>query len=263
MRVVRNIGHVKRRRRLGRWTALVGFLMLASTFFMVFFPKQIVFAYGLLLIGFVSFNFGMQQLGKWSNTPRHPRNDLAIDERLNALSDKYVLLHYIRLGKLVVEHVLIYPGGLLVMTARDVPGTVIGRKNRWRRSGLGIMRMFGMSGPQLGNPVYETEQSITAIESTLRDAQLEYDVYGVLLFTAPTVQLDVEDTDFDAITLTELESFVRYLEVDPAFKTTERDRLVEILGQGEEIERTERTTTKRPVRVKRRSAPSKAASTKP
>lgn len=237
--------------------------MLASTFFMVFFPKQIVFAYGLLLIGFVSFNFGMQQLGKWSNTPRHPRNDLAIDERLNALSDKYVLLHYIRLGKLVVEHVLIYPGGLLVMTARDVPGAVIGRKNRWRRSGLGVMRMFGMSGPQLGNPVYETEQSIAAIESTLRDAQLEYDVYGVLLFTAPTVQLDVEDTDFDAITLTELESFVRYLEVDPAFKTTERDRLVEILGQGEEIERTERTTTKRPVRVKRRSAPSKAASTKP
>jgi hypothetical protein len=263
MRVVRNIGHVKRRRRLGRWTALVGFLMLGSTFFMVFFPGQIIFAYGLLLVGFISFNFGMQQLGKWSNTPRHPRNDVAIDERLSVLSDKYVMLHYPRFGKVVVEHLLVYPGGLLVLTARDVPGTVIGRKKGWRRSGLGVMRMFGMSGPQLGNPVYETEQSIAAVEARLKEAQLEYDVYGVILFTAPNVELDVEETDFDAITLLELESFVRHLEIDPAFKTTERDRLVEILGQGEEIERTERTSTRRPVRVKRRTAPSKAASTKP
>lgn len=257
MRVVRNIGHVKRRRRLGRWTALIGFLMLASTFLMVFFPGQIVFAYGLLLIGFVSFNFGMQQLGKWSNTPRHPRNDLAIDERLNALSDKYVMLHYIRLGKTVIEHLLIYPGGLLVLTARDVPGTVVGRKNRWSRKGLGVMRMFGMSGPQLGNPVFETEKSITEIEAKLREEQLEYDVFGVILFTAPTVELDVEETDFDAITLTELEPFVRHLEIDPAFKTNDRDRLVEILGHGEELERTERTSTRRPVRVKRRTVSSK------
>jgi hypothetical protein len=263
MQVVRNIGHVKRRRRLGRWAALVGFLMLASTFFAVFLQEYIVFAYGLLLVGFVSFNFGMQQLGKWSNTPRHPRNDLAIDEQLNALSDKYVLLHYIRLGKTVIEHALVYPGGVLVMTARDVPGTVIARKNRWRRSGLGVMRMFGMSGPQLGNPVYETEQSVTTIEKALRDAQLEYDVFGVILFTAPTVELDVEDTDYDAITLSELEGFVRHLEVDPAFKTAERDRLVEILGQGEELERTERTSTRRPVRVKRRTASSKTVSSKP
>lgn len=257
MRVVRNIGHVKRRRRLGRWAALLGFLMLASTFFMVFFPRQIIFAYGLLLVGFVAFNFGMQQLGKWSNTSRHVRNDLAIDERLGGLSDKYVLMHYMRLGKTVVEHLLIYPGGLLVLTARDVPGTVIGRKNRWRRSGLGMMRMFGMSGPQLGNPVYETEQSIASIENRLRDEQLEYDVYGVILFTAPTVELDVEETDFDAITLIELEGFVRHLEIDPAFKTTERDRLVEVLSHGEELERTERTSTRRPVRVKRRAVSSK------
>lgn len=257
MRVVRNIGHVKRRRLIGRWAAVVGFLLLASTFLMIFFPRQIVFAYGLLLIGFVAFNFGMQQLGKWSNTERHPRNDIAIDERLANFSDKYVLLHYMRLGKTVVEHLLIYPGGLLVLTARDVPGTVIGRKNRWRRRGLGMMRMFGMSGPQLGNPVYETEQSIAAVESRLRDEQLEYDVYGVILFTAPTVELDVEDTDFDAITLTELDGFVRHLEIDPTFKTTDRDRLVDILSHGEELERTERTSTRRPVRVKRRAVSSK------
>jgi hypothetical protein len=253
MRVVRNIGHVKRRRRLGRWAALLGFFMLASTFFFVFFPSRIVFAYGMLLIGFVAFNFGMQQLGKWSNTPRSPRNDLAIDERLSGFSDKYVMLHYMRLGKTVVEHVLLYPGGLLVITARDVPGAVFGRGSKWRRKGLGMTRMFGMSGPQLGNPSYETDQAIAALEQKLREAQLEYDVYGVLLFTAPNVELDVEETDYDAITLVDLDDFVRRMEIDPTFKNTERDQLVELLSNGEELEKTERSSTRRPVRVKRRA----------
>jgi hypothetical protein len=253
MRVVRNIGHVKRRRRLGRSAAILGFLMLASTFLLVFFPERILFAYVLLIIGFVSFNFGMQQIGKWSNGPRKQRDDLAIDERLNALGDRYVMLHYVQVGKKIVEHLLIYPGGLLVITARDVPGKVVGRANRWKRQGLGALRMFGMSGPQLGNPVLDTDVAINLVEQALRNEQMEYDVYGIIVFTAPTVELDVEGTDFDAITLTELEDFVRHLEIDPSFKTSERDRLVEILARGDELERTERSTTRRPVRVKRRA----------
>jgi hypothetical protein len=253
MRIVRNIGHVKRRKRIGRWSALIGFVLLASTFFLIFFPQQIVAAYLLLIIGFVAFNYGMQQIGKWSNTQRHPRNDLAIDERLNALPDKYATLHYMRVGKVVVEHLLIFPGGLLVITAKDVPGTVVGRGTRWRRRGGGMFRLFGMSGPQLGNPTGETDQAILAVETALEENQLEYDVYGILLFTAPNVDLDVEETDFDAITLTELEQFVCDLPVEQGFKLTDRDRLVQILTNGEELEQTERSTPRRPVRVKRRA----------
>jgi hypothetical protein len=113
--------------------------------------------------------------------------------------------------------------------------------------------MFGMSGPQIGNPVLDTDVAINLVEQALRDEQMEYDVYGIIVFTAPTVELDVEGTDFDAIALTELDDFVRHLEVDPSFKTSERDRLVEILAHGDELERTERSTTRRPVRVKRRA----------
>jgi hypothetical protein len=253
MRIVRNIGHVKRRRRLGRWAAIVGFLMLASTFLLIFLPQQIVIAYGLLLIGFVAFNFGMQQLGKWSNTARHPRNDLAIDDRLQTLSDKYVLLHYMHFGKKIVEHLLIYPGGLLVLTARDVPGAISADGAKWRRKGSSALRLFGMSGPQLGNPSFDTEASIRLVEDKLHAGQLEYDVAGTIVFTAPDVTLDVDDADHDAISATDLYEYVRRIEVDPGFKTSERDALVDLLTDGEEIERTERTTTRRPVRVKRRA----------
>src|SRR5215217_1321563 len=232
MRVVRDIGHVKRKRRIARLAAVFGFLMLGSVFLFVFFPTQIVFAYGLLVIGFVAFNYGMRELGKWSHNARHRRDDLAIDEQLNGLNDKYVVLHYVQVGKKVIEHILVYPGGLLVITARDVPGKIVARGNRWKRSGTSMLRFFGMSGPQLGNPAVDTDQSIVSIEQTLKDAQLEYDVYGIIVFTASTVELNVEDTDFDAITLTELANFVRHLEVDPAFKNAERDQLVDLLAQG-------------------------------
>jgi Nuclease-related domain len=255
MRVVRNIGHVKRKRKIAQWASILGFIGLSSLFFFFFFPVvPIVVSYSVLLSAFVAFNFGMQQLGKWSNTPRHLRNDLAIDEPLNSLSDKYVLLHYMRFGKKVVEHLLIYPGGLLVLTARDVPGVIVANGSRWRRKNTGLLRMFGMSGPQLGNPSYENEESIALVREKLAAAQLEYDVSGAIVFTAQSLELDVEESDRDAIAANELLEYIKEIEVDPSFKTTERDALVELLTNGEEIERTERASTRRPVRVKRRAA---------
>ena len=227
--------------------------MLGSTFLLIFYPTQIIVAYGLLLIGFVSFNFGMQQLGKWSNTPRHPRNDLAIDDRLQTLSDKYAILHYMRFGKKVVEHLLVYPGGLVVLTARDVPGTIVANGNKWRKKGSGALRLFGMSGPQLGNPSFENDEAVALVAQKLKDAQLEYDVSGAIVFTAPNADLDTDEAEHDAVLVSDLADYIRRIEVDPAFKNSERDALVELLTDGEELERTERTSTRRPVRVKRRA----------
>jgi hypothetical protein len=253
MRIVRNIGHVKRRRRIGRLAALVGFLMLASTVLLIFHPTNMVIAYILLLVGFVAFNFGMQQVGKWSNTTAHPRNDVAIDDRLQQLSDKYAVLHYMQFGKKAIEHLLIYPGGMLVMTARDVPGEISVNGSRWRRKGIGFTRMFGLSGPQLGNPTYETEQAIKLVEDRLKEGQLEFDVSGLVVFTASNVTLDIEESDYPVVLISELYELVRRIEVDPTFKSTDRDALIALLSNGEELERTERTTTRRPVKMKRRA----------
>jgi Nuclease-related domain len=258
MRVVRNIGYVKRRRRFARLSSLFGFLFLASTFPLVFLWNQssnlVVVAYLLLFVGFILFNMGMQQLGKWSNNARHPRNDLALDARLQSLPDKYALIHYPKLGKRVVEHMLIHPGGVLVITARDYPGKVTVQGNRWRRSGLGLSRLFGFSGPQLGNPSIDTERGIGAVEEVLAAAQQEVDVTGAVVFISPMAELDVEDPGYPTMRVEDLPGYVRSLEVDPSFRATDRDALVGLLGQGEEIELPQVKRTRRPVKVKRRAA---------
>jgi hypothetical protein len=258
MRIVRNIGHVKRRKRIARLSALFGFVFLASTFPLVFLFSQssnlVAAAYVLLFAGFILFNMGMQQLGRWSNTARHPRNDLALDMTLKELSDKYVLIHYARLGKEVVEHILLHQGGVLVLTVKDYPGKVIARGNRWRRRGVGLTRLFGMSGPQLGNPALETERALEAVEKTLEEGQLQVDIYAVIVFVSSTVELDVEEPTHDVIRLDELPGYVRSLETDPTITTADRDRLAELLGRGEELEVPEARRTRRPVKVKRRAA---------
>jgi hypothetical protein len=258
MRLVRNIGYVKRRKRIARLSSFFGFISLAATFPLVFIWGQssnlVVVAYAFLFVGFILFNMGMQQLGKWSNTPRHPRNDLALDAKLQALSDKYVLVHYPRLGKRVVEHLLIHPGGVLVITAKDYPGKVIVEGNRWRRKGLGLTRMFGMSGPQLGNPGIETEQGIEAVEHALKAGQFEVDVSGVVVFTSSLVDLDLDEPAYPVILLDDLPGYARSLEMDPSLRSIDRDALADLLGKGEELELQEIRRTRRPVKVKRRAA---------
>lgn len=251
MRIVRNIGHVKRRKRIARWSAVGGFLILGSTFALAFVPEFLLVAYALLFGGFVLFNFGMQQVGKWS---RSPRNDQLLDARLASLSDKYTLIHYARLGKRVVEHLLVHPGGVLVLTARETPGLIQARGNRWRKRGGGLMRLFAFSGPQLGNPALETTQAIAAVGAYLAEHQLEVDVSGAIVFVSPYAELDVEEPEYPTLKLEELPTFVRSLEPDVSIGADDREALLALLGQGEELETTGAARTRRPVKVKRRAA---------
>src|SRR5687767_12594936 len=134
MRVVRNIGHVKRRKRAAKWTAVLGFAVLAAALALGFVPELFWLAYLLLFLGFVLFNIGMQQVGKWNRGPKY-RNDSLLDQKLAPFSDKYVLIHYAMLKDRVVEHLLVHPGGVLVITAREIAGDVSVRGNRWRVGG--------------------------------------------------------------------------------------------------------------------------------
>jgi hypothetical protein len=261
MRIVRNVGHVRRRSRLARWSALVGFLCLASTFSLIFFPKYVILAYLVLFPGFLLFNFGMQQMGKWSNNARKLRDDVALDNALSSLSDRYVMLHYCKLGKDVIEHQLIHPGGVLVITTRDLPGRVEWRGGRWRRKGAGFTRLFGMSGPQLGNPSGETTRSLAVLDRALSEGQMELDTAGAIVFTSPLVDLDSGDSEYPAMKLDQILDFVRRLEPDTSFKNADRDAVVALLAKGEALERSEPSRTRRPVRVKRR--PARASTSEP
>ncbi|MFL5760858.1 MAG: hypothetical protein ACJ789_14125 [Thermomicrobiales bacterium] len=251
MRIVRDTGYIKRRKRIARSTAIGGFILLGSTFLVAFNQNLILYAYVMLFVGFLLFNYGMQQMGKWN---RNPRNDGMLDSKLQPFSDRYALIHYAKVGKHVVEHMLIHPGGVLVLTGRELPGVVYGRGNKWRKRGVGLARFFSFSGPQLGNPSIDTDHAIVAIERFLEAMQMEVDVHGAIVFLNAAVELDVSEPDYPVLMSDELPGFVNSLEEDKSFTQAERDALVSALGAGLEVEQTVTTKTRRPVKVKRRAA---------
>ncbi|HEV2108524.1 MAG TPA: nuclease-related domain-containing protein [Thermomicrobiales bacterium] len=249
MRIVRDLSYIKRRKRTARWLALLGFLLLASTFWIALYDQFLLLAYGLLLVGFVIFNNGMQQIGKWN---RPVRNDQIIDRALSRLGDKYTLIHYATLGKQTIEHILVHPQGVLVLVPREIMGAVQVRGNRWRKKGVGLRRLFGMGGPQLGNPSLDVERAVNAVEKTLEAHDLDIPVDGAVVFTDPRADIEAEAPDWPILLPAEIPTFVRELPAGTMLKPTERQRVVELLSNGETLETNAPVSRRRP--VKRRAA---------
>lgn len=249
MRVIRDIGHIKRRKRRARWMALVGFALLASTFWIALYDQFLLLAYGLLLVGFVIFNNGMQQIGKWN---RPMRNDQILDRALSKLGDKFTMIHFATLGNKTIEHLLVHPQGVVVFVPREMMGGVKVKGNRWRKRGGGLRRVFGMGGPQLGNPSLEVEHAVSAVETALQEHGLDIPVDGAVVFTDPRVDIEAEAPDWPILLPAEVPRFVRDLPDATTLKPDERQRVVDVLSKGDSLESNEPVSQRRP--VKRRAA---------
>lgn len=259
MRIYRNVGYIESEKRRSKLMAGGGFALLIATFPIAFFMSSrnnnfILITYIFLVIGFVLFNRGMQMIGRWGNNARHVREDFALDHHLKGLSDKYTLIHYGRPLDKVVDHTLVHPGGVLVITTKDFPGQVTVNNDVWRKGGSMLGRMFAFSGPQVGNPTRETGQSLDRVEAALKSADLESDIEAVIVFTSDTAEIEVNGSSDPVLPVDELEYYVRDLEPEAEFSNEEREAVVALLSKGERVEEPVKTTTRRPVKVKKRAA---------
>lgn len=259
MRIYRNIGYIDAQKRRSKLMAAGGFALLVATFPIAFFMSSrnnnfILITYILLVGGFILFNRGMQMIGRWGNNARHVREDFALDHHLKGLSDKYTLIHYGRPVDKVIDHTLVHPGGVLVITTKDFPGAVTVQNDVWRKGGSMLGRMFAFSGPQVGNPTKETGQSLDTAEAALRSADLEADIEAVIVFTSDTADIEVNGSSDPIVPVDELEYYVRDLEPEAEFSNEEREAVVTLLSKGERMEEPVKATTRRPVKVKKRAA---------
>lgn len=259
MRIYRNTGYIETSRRRAKLMALGGFLMLIATFPVAFLMSGennnfIFVTYIFLVIGFILFNRGMQQIGRWGNNARHVREDFALDNHLKALPDKYTMIHFGRPLDKVIDHTLVHPGGVMVITTKDFPGQVKVQNDVWRKGGSVLGRMFAFSGPQVGNPTKETSQALDHVEAALRSADLEADIEAVIVFTSSTAEIEVDGSSDPVLPVEELEAYVRDLEPEVELTNDERNEIVELLARGEQVEAPVKTTTRRPVKVKKRAA---------
>jgi len=199
-------------------------------------PRLFIPGYAILILGFITFNMGMQQMTKWS---RHPRPDEVLVDALRRLNDRFTLVNFPGVGRGRPEHVLVYPGGLIVINTREVSGKVKVNGNSWSRPGGNkIWMLIGMSGPQLGNPTVENEHDQTVLKSILEERGLAGgdSIDGIVAFLNPKVELDVESSELTVVTTDSLLRAVRELSSESVLPTKERELIVAVLAEGENVE---------------------------
>jgi hypothetical protein len=251
MKVYRDVTYVQKRKRMAIAMSLVGVALLGSAFWMAtgLGEEAILIAYVPLLIGTVLFHLGMQQVGKWN---RPQRNDVVLDSLLKDLPDRYELVHYGRVGKRTVEHALVYPGGVLAIVAREIPGGVKYENGRWRKVSQGIGRLFGMGGAQLGNPTADANADTAALKSLMEQLSLPPDdADAVIAFINPTVKLEVEEPDYPVTNADGLRRYIVSLPADEDFRAADRDRVVAALTAEGSFETPQVAARSRPRPVKR------------
>ncbi len=251
MKVYRDVEYIKKRKRQATLTSVAGVALLGAAFWLASAAGQsgILIAYIPLLAGTIIFHLGMQQVGKWN---RPQRNDVILDALLKELGERFSLIHYAKIGQRIVEHTLVHPGGVLAITARDLPGGVAYRDGRWRKVGQGLSRFFGMGGAFLGNPTADATADVHALNEYLGQEQLKVNVDSVVAFLNPKITLDVSEPEFPVTNREGLKPYIASLPVDSSLQSPDRQRVVELLTRGGAFEAPPAAPVRRP--VKRRAA---------
>jgi hypothetical protein len=214
--VARNLEQVAINKRISRVKVVVGLVFFFVGSIVAFQGNLglLLAAYAIVIFGFILFNTGLQGVAKWG---RKVRNDQLVDNELRRLSDRYTLIHYLRIGNRTLDHVLVHETGIIVMTTKEVLGRIEVRGSNYRKVGSGALgRMFGMGGPQLGQPNIENGADRKALLETLakeaaaRNWPTDVPVDGLVVFVAPNAVLSVsENADPPAVKLKELLPWVQ------------------------------------------------------
>jgi len=215
MRISANDKKIKQQTTIGR-VAVYGSLgiliagVLLSLFgqnYGLFKPENIglfyVIYFGVLIVG-----FGLSRVGMYYGNrflmPTRP--ELMLREKLKGMDRKYALM----LFQTPVDYYLVEPGGVTAFIVKNQGGPVSYRNGVWKRKSNILGGFFGREEP-LGNPTAEATEALNKLNTaiTANNPGLKVPQRAVIVFTNPSVQLDVEPSPIMAMKIDDLKDFLR------------------------------------------------------
>ncbi len=227
MKVHVNEGYIKRRALIGKWASLLGLAVLAGGFILSLRdPSFFIFSFATLILGFLLSNVGIYYANRYA---RPDRPDAVLAQTLKGLDKRYALYQF----TLPVSHVLREPGGLTVFTLKSQEGQIVFEDGKWRhKQGWGrLLRWVGQEG--LGKPDREGEIDIQTMQDWLQkqgDDQ-EVPVRGVVVFTNPKAELQLNGPPVDAMSAKQLKGWLRKAGRLPPLSKEDQAQLAELLDE--------------------------------
>lgn len=230
MKIIRNDKLIHRNARIGGIATIAGLaLLIGGMVFTVAIrnTSQIGFSWLLLILGFITSQVGVYFGGRYG---RSPRPDEQIDKALKGLDERYTVFHY----STPVAHLLVGPAGVWDLISRHQAGKVTFAKGRWRQSRGGCLqaylRLFAQEG--IGRPDLDIPVDTQSIQKFFQKKHPEIkapQVQSAIVFTNPTVELDVADAPAPTLLAKELKEFIRKKAKDSPFPMTGVKELVSAL----------------------------------
>lgn len=235
MQVVTNEKLIRNRARLGRVASFAGLAVLILGLTASLSPHRLLTptqwllaSFGCLFVGFVLSQIGLYHANRWV---KEPRGDQTLVKILKGFDDRYHLYNYV----LAAPHVLLAPFGLCVITPRDEGGQVRCEGEKWRHEGSWrrvMFRIFGQEG--LGNPAKEVRAAVEKLRRFLAERLpgKEVPIEGIVVFTNPQVDLEVENPSVPVLDGKQFKSFLRDLSKEKPIPGSQWRQLAEILEAG-------------------------------
>jgi hypothetical protein len=231
MKVYIKTGYVERRASIGKWASLVGLAVLAGGFIISLRNPGLFFvSFGTLLLGFLLSNVGIYYANRYA---RPDRPDAVLAQGLKGLDQRYALYRYL----LPVSFVFREPGGLTVFVLKPQEGQILFQDGKWRhKQGWSrVLRWVGQEG--LGKPDLEAEQEVQTMQGWLRKQapDLEVPVRGVVVFTNPKAELNLDGPSVPAMSSKQLKGWLRKAGKLPPISQKEQTRLTELLDEAAHV----------------------------
>jgi len=206
------VAAAKRLQRLGMAALAVMFIVNCPILLGAPLPWWVVIAaYPFLIIGWPVFTIGSSRLRRLRDTPRP---DGLINEQLKGLNNKYSLYHFVPREANTIPHLLVAPGGLVVMESRDVLGDVKCKSgpdgDKWSAP-QGLLERLGSRNAAIGNPTRDLDRDIVQAKALLAEiGKPNVPVKGLVVFTR-LKDVEIESCAYSVVPLDETKGAVRSL----------------------------------------------------
>ena len=228
MKIIRNDPYIAKRSKIGRYVSLAGLAVLLAGMLISFLrPQLIQFSFICLLIGFAFSQIGVYYGNRFV---RPDRPDEVLTRALKGLDDRWHLYHY----QLPTPHVLLGPDACYVLSVQQQSGQVSARGNKWKQS-LGWRRIFAwMAQESIGNPAQTAQIEVETLERHLNKKlpEVEVPLTPVIVFSSPTVELEVSDTPIPVVHAKQLKDWLRSDGKGGRLTSNARVEFIKLFGNG-------------------------------
>jgi hypothetical protein len=206
MKVIIDRKKISLRQRLANIASLGGLLLLlASVVLPLVNAAWTTYSTLIMVVGLAMAMIGIFFANRWVKKPR-PEDRL--DEALKTLHDTYRLYHY---PSLPCQHVMLTPGGVVVLETINLEGKFSYKQGRWREKiGLGRALRY-LVEEHLGNPIRSAQGDVAYLKDRFSEqipGGEAIPVWGVVVFVHPRAVLEIEGAEIPVCKVEKLRKHV-------------------------------------------------------